>query len=127
MRVELENLVGALAHLTLGVEHKAASEDVHLVAKAARRVTLPALDHLLRRVGSSLPLNEVLRDGALYDFLNCVRAHTANHIHRVVVRSQGCTLARLGSPPLTLLLGTNLDAESLTLLHTLDVGLDTAR
>jgi len=47
MCVELKNLVGALAHLPLGVEHKAAAEDVHLVSKAARRVTLSALNHLL--------------------------------------------------------------------------------
>ena len=83
VRIELKQLVGALAHLALRVEHEAAAEDVNFAIKSACCMTLATLHRLRARIRNSLPNDRTSVYFSGYYILACVEIETANHEHGV--------------------------------------------
>ena len=84
--VKLKQLVCALAHLALFVEHKTAAEDVNFPQVGHRRVTLATLDRLGAAVGDALPNYIVSIDLGSHDFLAYVIIEPPDQEHVVTDR-----------------------------------------
>ena len=118
--VKLEQLVGALAHLALRVEHEAAPEAVDFPVERARSVALSALDRLGAGVGDPLPDHLTSVDLGAHDLFAGVKVEPSNHVHAVPHWRQGGALSRRRLP-LGILNLSCTDSEVFSLLHSLDV------
>ena len=83
VRVELEQLVRALSHLTLRVEHEAATEDVDFIVEGACSVALTAKHGLRASVGDSLPYHGTSVDFGGDDLFAGVKVQASNHVHGI--------------------------------------------
>ena len=123
--VELEELVGAFANLSLLIELKAAAESVNLVVVSYWGVTLTSLKHLRARIGDPLPLDIVANDLGNDYLLTYVMIKTTNEVHIVTYCRQGWTLTRCWLPFIVARL-LDVDSKAFTLLHSLNIGLKAA-
>lgn len=124
IRIELKKHVSALTHLSLLIEHEAASESIDLVIEAHWGVTLTPLNSLSARVWDSFPDYLVSIDLGLNDFFACIVVETTHKVHLVIHCSQSGTLSRSWHP-FWVKWYFNIDSEAFTFLHTLDVWLKT--
>ena len=81
--IEFQQLVRALSHLALRVEHEAAAEDVDFVAKGTRSVALTAKNRLWAGVRDSLPYNWTSVDFGGDDLFASIEIQASNHVHGV--------------------------------------------
>ena len=120
--IKLNQLIRALTHLALLMEHETATECVNLAVIGNGCVALSALDDLGACVRDPLPNYLVAVDLSEHDFLAYVVVEPTHEVHVVTYGCQGRTLTRRR---LTLRVNRNLDidTETFSLLHALDVGL----
>ena len=121
--VVLNNLVSALPNLPFPIEHEAATEHHDLALVLNSRVTLAALNNLLRTENNLLPGNWITHDLCSRYFFDWLIVHSANHIHWLANLSDSSTLTRWGNPRLPARLNSHFSSESLSLLHPLYVAL----
>ena len=127
-------LVGALAHLTLLVEHEAAAEAVDLVLECARSVTAATLHNVVAAQRLIRPLWKQLVDVLILHAGHAelgylavgVIVETTKQIRLVVHCRERCALTRCRLPTRH---GQPNDADvvRLTLLHALHESLQTSR
>jgi len=123
--VEFEDLVCAFTHLSFRVEHETATENVHLALIQNSWVALTTLNLLKRWVGSALPDDLVTENLGFHNFLDSVRTHATDHESFEIVGSKRGAFTRHGGPSFALLLRTNFNTNTFTLLHALHISLNT--
>lgn len=121
--VELDQLVGAFTHLPLLVEHKAASESIDFAMVRHCSVTLSTLDDFIACEGDPLPDDLVSFDLGEHNLLADIVVEPTHQVHIVTYSRQCCAFTWRW---LSLRVDWNLhvDAETFSLLHALDVGLE---
>lgn len=124
--IQDDHLVGALAHLTLLVEHEAAAKREDFIEISNRRVALSALDSIgAGRVRDAFPGDVVADHFRLGDFPDRLVVQPADEERAEVAGDDGGALAGRGRP-LGLLGGRYIDAEAFSFLCPLDKGLQTS-
>lgn len=88
-------------------------------------VALSALDYLLRFELGVSPAHRVRINLGLHYLFNRLVTHPTNHVQGVLVVCQRCTLSWCRSPSFAFRLKTYMNSETFSLLHTLDVRLQT--
>jgi len=122
--IVLEDLVCALANLSLPIKLEAAPKHIDLILVRNCSVALAALNHFLRTKVHFFPQDNVALNLPFDDLLDGLTVHASNHVGMVSNRSYGGRLTRGRHPWLTLDLHSHLSSKSLTFLHTLDEGLN---
>ena len=127
------NLICAFTDLSFSVEHEAAAECVDFIIEGARGVRLSTLDALLRIVVNVFPLWFVVFDvirfetsnSDLSNFFVCIVIETTKKISSMVDSGKWCTFSWSWLP----IINWHFDdgyIETFSLLHSLDVSLETS-
>lgn len=125
VRIELEQLVGALTHLALLVEHEAATKHVDLALIRYGCVALAALDDFGASVRDALPNDLIAVDLRSNNLLTNVVVEAADKVHVVTYCGQSRALSGCWHP-LGVVRNLYIQPETFSLLHALDVGLQAA-
>ena len=122
VRIELKQLVGALTHLALLVEHEAATKHVDLALIRYGCVALAALDDFGAGVRDALPNDLISVDLRPNNLLTYVVVEPAYQVHVVTYCGQSRALSGCRHP-LGVVRHQYVKSEAFSLLHALDVGL----
>jgi len=92
--IVLEDLVCALANLSLPIKLEAASKHIDLILVRNCSVALAALNHFLRTKVHFFPQDNVALNLTFDDLLDGLTVHASNHVGMVSNRSYGGRLTR---------------------------------
>lgn len=126
LKIILQNLVGALAQLSLTVELEASAENIQFLIVTDRCVALAALNLLLWREIHFFPLDIVTHNSSFYDLLDWLLVHASNHVATIPGWGHSSRLTWWWDPLLTWRLDMDLSPEPFSFLHPLDEWLNTS-
>ena len=117
-------MICALTHLSLPVEHETASKNVDLIHKIYCCVTLSSLNSFCAVVSHSIPVDAVSNDFTLDYIFACVKVESTYHVQSVTASGKSRTFSRCRHP-FGIYHISYINSEALSLLHPLDVILET--
>lgn len=123
--IELQELVCAFTNLSLRIEHEASSENVDFAAISYGCMALPALYRLYARIWKSLPNDLISNHFGKDDLLAGIKVQATDQVHVITDGRQGGAFARCRHPQ-RLLRNADFHPETLPLLHSLNIVLQSA-